>query len=398
MINPSVHGWIEKYFAEVPFAHLRDNLSAEKWYEQLRETGFIYGHTLQLPGTPNETNALWSAEERSKIALLYALFSVYQLTTKQQERLDFTQRASAFYQEMSPVGIGQLWKNLLPTSPSQKLESFIDGRVQTNKDIFRKNFSHIVTNALLFVDVLAFRHFLLKGSIPDKYLKRIEETLMGLVSLALRVKGEKTVHDDLLIKLFDASVRYTKFSKINITAIQQLPFEAFKDPLESYYFLDMAALALWNDGKIENEEKYFVYALGQYLQVEDSFTETALAFTHHFISTHRSEMHYFNYSHPVKHFYDQTAQSVIFLIKRNKKRLTKEIRESKELMQLLAQSTQRDLDAEEKKKIKKQLLDVCKTIPSLTIFLLPGGSLLLPLLIKFIPQLLPSAFNENLED
>ena len=86
------------------------------------------------------------------------------------------------------------------------------------------------------------------------------------------------------------------------------------------------------------------------------------------------------------------------MIKRNKKRLTKEIIESKELMQLLLQSTKRDLDATEKKKVKKQLLDICKSIPSLTIFLLPGGSLLLPLFIKFIPQLLPSAFNENLED
>ena len=52
----------------------------------------------------------------------------------------------------------------------------------------------------------------------------------------------------------------------------------------------------------------------------------------------------------------------------------------------------------EKKKVKKQLLDICKSVPSLTIFLLPGGGLLLPILIKFIPQLLPSAFNENLND
>ena len=52
----------------------------------------------------------------------------------------------------------------------------------------------------------------------------------------------------------------------------------------------------------------------------------------------------------------------------------------------------------EKKKVRRQLLDICKTIPSLTIFLLPGGSLLLPILIKFIPQLLPSSFNENLDD
>jgi hypothetical protein len=68
------------------------------------------------------------------------------------------------------------------------------------------------------------------------------------------------------------------------------------------------------------------------------------------------------------------------------------------LVHLLAQSTSRDLDKNEKKKVKKQLLDICKSIPSLTIFLLPGGGLLLPILIKFIPQLLPSAFNENLEN
>lgn len=78
--------------------------------------------------------------------------------------------------------------------------------------------------------------------------------------------------------------------------------------------------------------------------------------------------------------------------------MAKEISESKELMVLLAYSTQRDLDKDEKKKVKKQLLDICKSVPSLTIFMIPGGSLLLPLLVKFIPQLLPSSFNENLED
>ena len=64
-------------------------------------------------------------------------------------------------------------------------------------------------------------------------------------------------------------------------------------------------------------------------------------------------------------------------------------------MKLLSQSTFRELTKDEKIKVKEQLLDICKTIPSLTIFLIPGGSLLLPILIKYIPSLLPSAFNEN---
>ena len=83
------------------------------------------------------------------------------------------------------------------------------------------------------------------------------------------------------------------------------------------------------------------------------------------------------------------------LISRNSKRLYKEIKDSKELMVLISQSTVRDLSKEEQKKVQDQLLDVFKSIPSLAIFLLPGGALLLPLVVKFIPKLLPSAFDDN---
>ena len=82
----------------------------------------------------------------------------------------------------------------------------------------------------------------------------------------------------------------------------------------------------------------------------------------------------------------------------NKNILTKELKNNKELVYLLAKSTHKNLDEKERKHIKKQLIELCKTIPSLTIFALPGGSLLLPILIKLIPQILPSAFNENLEE
>ena len=86
---------------------------------------------------------------------------------------------------------------------------------------------------------------------------------------------------------------------------------------------------------------------------------------------------------------------VIKLITRNSKRLYQELKDSKELMVLLTQSTVRDLNAEEQKKVHEQLLDIFKSIPSLAIFLLPGGAILLPLVIKVIPKLLPSAFDEN---
>jgi hypothetical protein len=160
----------------------------------------------------------------------------------------------------------------------------------------------------------------------------------------------------------------------------------------------MAGMALWSDGIIEKNEAYFLHNLAEIMSVSDDFVLESIAKTNEFITEHINEIPYFKYTNPVKHFFDHTTQSVEVLISRNKSRLFKELSESKELMVLLAKSTRRDLDEKEKKKVKKQLLDICKSIPSLTIFLLPGGSLLLPILIKFIPKLLPSAFNENLED
>ena len=83
------------------------------------------------------------------------------------------------------------------------------------------------------------------------------------------------------------------------------------------------------------------------------------------------------------------------LINRNSKRIFQELKESKELVKLLSQSTIRDLNEQEQRAMQEQMMDLLKSIPSLAIFMLPGGAFLLPLFIKFIPKLLPSAFDDN---
>lgn len=397
MINPSAPGWIDKYFSKQKLKNQIDLLSPESFYQKIRKTGFIYGHIVSFEtSVPINTNG-WVQNEIPKVALLNTLFAIYTLTTQDNDQERFINKALSFYNEMNPQGFS-LFKKVLPNSaPSLNLEKIIDDRVQTNIDIINKNFSHIVTNALLFVDILAFRQYLIHEQIPEKYLKKLEETVNSLVSLALKTKLNKSNYDDLLIKLFEASVRYSKFSKVNIQNLEELNLDYFTSELEKFYLIDIAGMAIWSDGQIENEEVYFLHKLGELLQVPDNFITDSIKSTDDFINKHKKNIPYFNYSNPVKHFYDQTTQSVITLISRNKNRLVKEIIESKELMVLLATSTTRDLDEKEKKKVKKQLLDICKSVPSLTIFLLPGGSLLLPILIKFIPKLLPSAFNENLD-
>lgn len=397
MINPSAPGWIEKFFIEQKTTELPVMDTEEAFYIRTRATGFIFGHivSFDVPNPISFEGRL--SEEISKIGMLNTLYEMYCLTKNNIDQNNFIAEAVAFYNLLIPKGFNPLQKILPSSSDSSKLEKIIHDRVQTNEDLFSKNFSHVITNALLFVDVLAFKKYLEKGSLPEKYFNKIEDIVISIISLSLKSKTGISVHDDLLAKLFESSVRYNKFSSSKNVTIDDLDLSYLSNDLEKFYMIDLAGISLWSDEKVENEERYFLYKLGDKLEIRESFITESIYFINDFIVKHKNEIPYFNNSNPVKNFYDHTTESVQILITRNKKRLVKELSQSKELMQLLAKSTHKELDKEDKRKIKVQLLDICKSVPSLTIFLLPGGSLLLPILIKFIPQLLPSAFNENEE-
>jgi hypothetical protein len=398
MINPSIHGWIDKFFAEQSLVEHSLPESEADFYARTRATGFIFGHIVGFDISFTIETKDRFPQEISKLGMLNTLYQMYCLTRQSNNFGDFITEAVAFYNSMIPKGFNPLKKMLESSSPSSKLEKIIHDRVQTNEDMFSKNFSHVITNALLFIDVLAFKQHLEKGSVPEKYSNKIEDIVTSIVSLSLKTKTGISQHDDLLLKLFESSVRYNKFSSKKAISIEDLDLSYLSNDLEKYYIIDLAGISLWSDEKVENEERYFLFKLGETINIPDSYILESIDFINTFIVKYKKEIPYFNFTNPVKHFYDQTTESVVLLINRNKSRLLKEISQSKELMQLLAKSTHKDLDKEEKKKMKRQVLDICKTIPSLTIFLLPGGGLLLPILIKFIPKMLPSAFNENIEE
>lgn len=82
------------------------------------------------------------------------------------------------------------------------------------------------------------------------------------------------------------------------------------------------------------------------------------------------------------------------VVLKNLDMLVQEIRETGELAQLLAKAGSGNaLTPEEWAKVREQLMDVVKAVPSLAVFALPGGAVLLPLLLKVLPfDLRPSSF------
>jgi hypothetical protein len=281
------------------------------------------------------------------------------------------------------------------TKPELQLEQFIHQRIQTSEGLIQKNFSHIVTNALLFTDVLTYRKVLKSSAQPIEYARSIEELIIQTVFLALEQKTNQSTYDTLILKLLKSSMRYN--FPLMEDKLEYKP-EAFDSILEDWgkrYIYDLACMAIYSDELIEVGELEFMTKFGKDLKLSEIQMNESIEFIFEFITQHKKNIAYFNFSHPLNHFYKKNQKAVKLLLTRNKNRLYKEILQSKELVYLLGQSTLRELNADEKSKVKSQLYEIFKSIPSLAIFVLPGGGILLPIIIKFIPQLLPSAFNEN---
>ena len=394
-INPSINGWIEKFIQQ----HAPDIVTYdtdESFFRACQKSGLIYGYVVNYHLKTDIEDTKWDAEEKMKVGFLATLLALFQFQ-KLDSKTAFLNELLSFYDQISR-GKFSFLNMVLPQSNSyQKLESIINERLQTNDNIVTKNFTHIVTNSMLYIDVLAFEYYLNHNSINLDFFKNLERKCLALIIFSLNVKKHKSEYDVMLLKMFENSLRYSKVSKINNHEIIDIVFEGNRTELESLYLYEIAHMTLLSDGVVNENEQVFLTEFALKLGLNKNFQNSGYELVE-FINKYKNNLPFYNLNHPVKQFYTNTQDNIAKLISRNKTRLLKELSESKELVKLLGKSTQNELSFEEKKKVKKQLLDICKSIPSLTIFLLPGGGLLLPILIKFIPQLLPSAFNENLND
>lgn len=193
---------------------------------------------------------------------------------------------------------------MLPESThSSRLEKVIDDRIQTNQNSISKNFSHIITNALLFIDVLAFHYYLKNNELDSDYLKNVESDCIKIVSLTLKTKQNKSKYDELLVKLFENSIRYTKFSTIDSIEFSDIKLLKYTKLLEKLYLLDIAQMALWSDEKLEEHEVVFLKNINTDLGLEATILEKSISDINFFINQYKAEIPFFNFSNPIKHFY-----------------------------------------------------------------------------------------------
>ncbi|WP_283635714.1 LETM1-related biofilm-associated protein [Aquaticitalea lipolytica] len=386
-MNPSSSGWIKKLLkiASTNDAYLK--LSEKAFYNELKLSGFIYGSNLSVVNNVVDKGDL-TDEELCKVNLLLALHYIYNAKPSKDS---FADSVINFYKNFDQPK-SSFFDGLLGEKKSHaQVEVIINKRIHIDDNILTKNFSYFITNALLYIDVLAYQKFLITNTISEKYIQQLEIAIETITLNVFDSKVKKTKYDESLIKLFEASRRYQSTVSYHYNDV----LKYLKKPLEKQYIIDIACIASWSDKIIDIDEHKFLVQLSKDLHIKPEVVEQSIKDINTFYILNSDQIPLLSSKNMAKSFYDNSSKMVSKLISRNSKRLMKELRESKELMVLLSQSTSRELTEEEQKKMQEQLMDIIKSIPSLAIFMLPGGGILLPLFVKFIPKLLPSAFDEN---
>lgn len=385
-MNPSASGWIKKLLNQVSET-VYSQTEAEAFYNRLKQAGFIYGSNIKVVldiVKPFD----FTEEERCKINLLLTYYFIYK---KENNEVNFIDSLITYYKTISAQKRSFFEELFGNKTPDNLLEQMIHKRIHIDDNFISKSFNYFLINALLFVDVLGYQRYLQEEKDIKNYVSKLESALETIVFSVIDNKSEKTEYDNNLIKLFEGSIRH-KNSELP-TYKEAVSF--INSPLEKLYVIDLVCMASWTDKIIDTEEREFLVRLKNDLALDSTIIAQSVNDINLFYDEHKEDVAFLSSKNLAQSFYDNSSKVVSKLITRNSKRLIKELSESKEAMTLLAQSTQRNLTDEEQKKIQSQLLDIFKSIPSLAIFMLPGGMLLLPLFVKFIPKLLPSAFDEN---
>lgn len=172
--------------------------------------------------------------------------------------------------------------------------------------------------------------------------------------------------------------------------------EVIRDPVEQQGVMRILLLAANINGDNVPAERAFLetlriafgVSLGQYAQYE---LEALAA-----CQQHEGLFRRLSRRGTIDRLRRRFADSLEDLVRDNAARIWGEVRETSELGQLLLKAGAEPLTAEEREKVRVQMLDLCKAVPALALFVVPGGSVLLPLLAKHLPfNILPSNYLDD---
>lgn len=415
MIAPGSKGWIAKYFHMVETGDI-----VLKWVQPveipqeqfnhhfLAQSGVVFGHPVALLFATGIDQRKWTRDEKLTVLLFEThLFTYLRVHgTESFKREEFIRSLNEFYKKHRVNSLGSLIGYLLKESKEEKIERILSKRTEVPKTIAStKSWLSYFNNVFIYLDVLLFEEFVRTGGHPDFDYQDLAMLALAVITLSAYSDGEveekeKTIFETFLISA-DLDGDEREIARLRFREGFSLN-ELTPDLIDSWYFkrylLDLSALTIYSNHEALKEEKVFLTDLCNWLELEEINLDEALVSCQQFVLENNQQVSFLHDASSVELMVDSVSKRWIKILGRNKDKLATELRQSKELVQLIRKSTKEELSKDEKERVKTQFMDIVKSMPALAIFLLPGGALLLPIVLKVIPTLVPSAFRDNETD
>ena len=310
----------------------------------------------------------------------------------------------AFYEETQIEKAKKGWLNFKDLTVYEKLESIIAQRVDIKTSFTHKLWTTYLYNSLIFYDLILYNEYHNGANPKDLIVKRsrVELDVIKIIALAANADGELAEEEEAIFEVFMASASLNREAREEARlywdgkrSLDSMELDYERSWILNRYLMEIAVLTVWSDRLVVDSERGFLKALTLKLGLGEDERDKSFLAIQAFVMNNYETIPFLQGKKDAELLMEGAAERWKNILGRNKEQLAAELKESKELMALIRKSTTDDLTKEEKEKARTQLKDLARTIPSLTLFMLPGGALLMPLVLKIIPDLVPTAFRSN---
>lgn len=414
MLSPGGKGWINKYFSLVENGTIKLKIVRPEGLRKIdfihlvfTRSGIVFGfpHTLIFARNLDETN--WTTEEKLKLLLFEAHLFIYLQIHNEKlfNKEEFTHSLCEFYKFHNSSSISKIFSFRKKIEVEEEvLENVLAKRVDIKVNYLgNKWWVNSLSNAFTYLDVILFDDFEHKKSIDAlKNYSFYAKNALTAITLAAYSDGviEDSEKDMFNVFLASASLNETqreqaKFEFKKGAGFDDISSSIIDHTLLKRFLLDISTLTIFSNESISEDEVIFLKKLCEYLNIPLDELDESMTMVENFVLKSNDEVDFLKSTSSYEIVYGRLTKRWRKVILRNKDKLSIELKESKQLILLVKKSAVTDLSKEEKEAVKTQFKDLAKSVPSLAIFMLPGGVLLLPLILKIIPDLIPSAFKEN---
>jgi hypothetical protein len=380
------------------FQYDKNQPTEDQLHKLIFDAGILSSHAFKRPYQYTASDSLWTDREQFKLIFFQLLLTIYEHNKKNHliNYDDFLLSLHNFYELNYSIKPKKYKKNIL------KLEKHIEKRIQlkyqpTLTPLWITN----VGNPFVFIDLVAYNEFLIT-QLPlseQNYESRIEETLK-LIILASNADNKIQPEEKEWFRIYMAgssleTIQKEEYEELlykGLASSSMNPIFKSKKLYNNLLF-DISAFTCQTNLEISDSETNFLQQVSKKLYLNNEESETLKNTTVAFFKTHRSKINYLQNKNERLILKRKVIDRVLKVWQRNKNKLKQEWYETKEMGRLLDKDV--DLTATERKIVSLQLVDCITSIPSFVLFAIPGGSILLPIAIKFIPALLPTSFRDN---